>query len=92
MTSFVDDIGTVISAEMAPHEIEDKVKKLSCGQKFHLLKHHVVPNADFVFPTKFYGGCQRSFQLQWLKEYPWMVYSIALDGAFCISCALFAND
>ena len=92
MTSFVDDIGTIISAEMAPHEIEDKVKKLSCGQKFHLLKHHVVPNADFVFPTKFYGGCQRSFQLQWLKEYAWMVYSIALDGAFCISCTLFGND
>ena len=92
VTSFIDDIGSIITAKMAPNEIEDKVKKLNSAQKFHLLKHHVVPMADFVFPTKFYGGCQRSFQLRWLKEYPWMVYNMVLDGAFCISCALFAND
>ena len=48
-TSFVDDTGAIITAEMAPHEIEDKVKKLSCGQKFHL---HVVPNADFVLTSQ----------------------------------------
>ena len=44
-TSFIDDIGSIITAEMAPKEIEDKVKKLSSAQKFHLLKHHVVPMA-----------------------------------------------
>ena len=47
-TSFIDDIGSIITAEMAPNEIEDKVNKLSSAQKFHLLKHHVVPMADFV--------------------------------------------
>ena len=40
-TSFIDDIGSIITAEMAPNEIEDKVIKLSSAQKFHLLKHHV---------------------------------------------------
>ena len=49
-TSFIDDIGSIITAEMAPNvKIEDKVKKISSAQKFHLLKHHVVPMADFVF-------------------------------------------
>ena len=27
-----------------------------------------------------------------MKEFPWLVYSPSLDGAFCLPCVLFAHD
>ena len=41
--------------------------------------------------SQFEDGCNRSFLIGWLEEYPWLVCGSALDGAFCITCALFAN-
>uniref|UniRef100_H3A8A4 DUF4371 domain-containing protein n=1 Tax=Latimeria chalumnae TaxID=7897 RepID=H3A8A4_LATCH len=32
----------------------------------------------------------RKFNLSWLKDYPWLVYSKELDGGFCIHWFLFA--
>lgn len=39
------------------------------------------------------NGGNRCFKCKWLEQYtPWFVYSCALDGGFCIACALFAKD
>ena len=72
-------------------EIEDTLHELSDSQHYHLLKHHSQPCKNYVFPSQFEGGCNPSFQIGWLEEFPWLVYSSALDEAFCITCALFAN-
>lgn len=33
----------------------------------------------------------RQFQPAWFKQYPWLNYSSHVDGAFCKSCAIFAQ-
>lgn len=53
-----------------------------------MLTNHFRPGIDYKFP-KIANG--RSFQPQWLRLYPWLVYSQQVNGGFCISCALFAG-
>ena len=72
-------------------EIEDTLHELSDNQHYHLLKHHSQPCKNYVFPSQFEGGCSPSFQIGCPEEFPWVVYSSALDEAFCVTCALFAN-
>jgi hypothetical protein len=83
------DIGQLITTTTATSEIVQVVKNLSPEQKYHFLKNHVVPSQHFIFPTQYCGGHHRSFQRSWLDQYKWLVYSIRLDGAFCIYCVLF---
>lgn len=64
---------------------------LSDAQKYHLLKHHDKPSDSFIFPVTHVGGCNRAFRREWFDEFEWLVYSTELDGAFCISCALFVK-
>ena len=59
--------------------------KLSDAQKVELLKNHVKPTEDLKTNTKY-----RRFRKKWLEKYPWIVYSFAAEGAFCLPCALFA--
>ncbi len=82
------DIGNIVNATMDP----DDVQKLSHGEKYALLKHNKDPPDWFSFPATYEGGHNRTFKRSWLREYPWMVYSIALDGAFCIACVLFCTN
>ena len=65
---------------------------MSVGQRYNLLKNHFSPPSDFMFPQTFEAGCNRSFNFKWLKELPGLVYSTSLDGAYCLPCALFANQ
>lgn len=62
----IDDFAGLLTAEK---------RNLSDQEKFQLLTKDYTPSEKFVFPkTKIYGKC-RSFQMSWLKEYKWLVYS-----------------
>ena len=86
-----NDIGSIVTASQSTMEIAEKIQKLLPGEKYALLKHHTVPSGTHTFPTTFLAGCNRSFKIGWLKEYPWMVYSQIMDGIFCIACSLFCT-
>ena len=58
------------------------------SDKYDLLTNHFGPGIDYKFP-KIANG--RSFQLQWLRLYPWLVYSQQVNGGFCLPCVLFAR-
>ena len=88
----VNDIGSALKDVATHEEIERIVGSLSDGNRYALLKHHKSPSEGYRFPVTYIGGCNRSFQRRWLHEYPWMVYSEAVDGAFCIACALFCRN
>ena len=62
---------------------------LSASTRHSLLNHHFRPDANYNFP-KGSTGTGRSFQLQWLQSFPWLVYSKQTDGGFCLPCVLFA--
>ena len=85
------DLGQILTATMSVADIKTKISALSDNQKYTLLKHHSKPGDDYIFPSQYEGGCNRSFQRSWLDSYPWLVYSKYLDGAFCPYCALFAS-
>ena len=77
---------------MSVEEVVCSVRSLSVEQKYKLSTKHFVPTSVFKFLKTFDSGCNRSFQVNWLKQYPWLVYSKALDGDFCKYCALFVKD
>lgn len=77
---------------MSSVEISSAISSLSVGEKYNLLLHHFVPCPSFAFPKVFDCGCNRSFQASWLEKFPWLVYSMVLDGGFCKYCALFVKD
>ncbi|XP_063756203.1 52 kDa repressor of the inhibitor of the protein kinase-like [Eleginops maclovinus] len=86
------DLGFFIDATKSIEEIAQAVCQMSDGQKYNLVKNHVRPSKHFIFPTTFIGGCNRAFRYDWFEEHGWwLVYSMKLDGAFCICCALFLN-
>ena len=87
-----NDIGNIIKPGMSPQEVAREIEKLSMGEKYTLLKNHKKPPHSHIFPTTYIGGCNHSFRVSWLNDHPWMVYSEALDGAFCIPCALFDKN
>ncbi|KAL7841276.1 hypothetical protein SRHO_G00249670 [Serrasalmus rhombeus] len=89
---FDSDLGLYIDATKSIEEITQAVCQMSDDQKYNLLKNHVRPSKNFIFPTTFIGGCNRAFRYDWFEEHGWwLVYSMKLDGAFCICCALFLN-
>lgn len=86
------DIGEIYCTCPTSESFCERIQTLTSAQKYHLLKHHKRPKEGYSFPTIFIGGCNRSFRPKWLSEHPWMVYSEATDGVFCIACALFSAD
>ena len=88
-----NDIGVIFknAGVQTGEECQKVVDKLSDGAKYALLKQYRCPPDQLLLPRTFLAGCKRSFQRSWLRDYPWMVYSEELDGAFCISCALFCK-
>ena len=88
----VTDLGKIIQATLRPAEIVKRLSALEDEQKYYLYRNHIVPSDDYSYPYRFCGGNNRSFQRSWLDEYSWLVYSIHLDGAYCLPCALFAED
>ena len=76
----IDDFAGLLTAEK---------RNLTDQEKFQLLTKDYTPSEKFVFPkTKIYGK-SRSFQMSWLKEYTWLVYSPSKDGGLCQVCLVF---
>ena len=59
--------------------------------KYNLLLNHIVPRKSSL-PGRLYQGYKRTFNLEWLKQYNWLVYSPSTDGAFCAPCVLFGCE
>ena len=86
------DLGNIINALMSPEEVDKAINSLTSGQKYTYLTNHFQPSNEYVFPSVYMNKSNRQFQAEWLKKYPWLVYSPKLDGGFCLPCALFASD
>ena len=83
-----NDIGKVIKKSISTEAVATAVNELSTGQKHHLLTDHFVPPAQYAFLLKQFGLGQRAFQSRYLRDYLWMMYSPATDGAICKHCAV----
>lgn len=69
---------------------------LSDTEKFQLLTNHVRPDGKtplaYQDSTASGKAWKISFQLPWLDEYPWLVYSPSQMGGYCKYCALYGNS
>lgn len=63
-------------------QINDNLKK-------DLLENAWTPSLNFDFPAS--TNRNLKFQLKWLSEWSWLIYSPSEDGAFCKYCSLFAT-
>lgn len=94
MLDHYSDIGKLIQATKTTHQINEDVRKLTSQEKYGYLTNHFKPSSspDYIYPTTYIGGCNRSFRSHYTNIYPWLVYSPSLDGAFCKNCTLFASE
>ena len=74
---------------MTIHEVTRVVSDMSDGLKYRMLLHHQKPKD---FPVTNQAGCNRSVLPEWYVDRSWLAYSVELDGAFCIPCALFTKS
>ncbi|KAL6547893.1 hypothetical protein OROHE_009598 [Orobanche hederae] len=44
-----------------------------------------------LYPRTKMGDRMRAFQIEWLKKWEWLEYSISKDAAFCLWCYLFGD-
>jgi hypothetical protein len=86
----ISDIGCILAPSNSISEICQLLDGISNAKKCHLLFHHVQPPTSL--PTTFSHGCHRKFNIDWLRKYPWLRYSVKLDGVFCGPCALFLSE
>ena len=86
------DLGNIINALMSPEKVEEAINSLTSGEKYSYLTSHFQPSNEYVFPSVYMNKSNRKFQAEWLKKYPWLVYSPKLHGRFCFPCALFTSD
>ena len=45
------------------------------------MKNIFVPDENFVFLE-----AERCFRFEWLKEFPWLCYSLSEDAAYYLPC------
>ena len=82
---------TVMSHDLG--EVVNSGRSLSETEKYQLLKAPFMPDRKYKFPqVADSSGHNRSFQWQWLEEYPGLVYSPQGEGGFCKYCALFSKE
>ena len=62
---------------------------LSDAEKHNLLCNIWKPEPSYHFPI---SPSHRKFQHSWLSRFPWLAYSKALDGAFCVDCVFFGEN
>ena len=72
------------------------VKRMSNQQKLEFLIHLWTPDKQYKFPRLTRGVDNKvrhhSFQLKWLIDFNWLIYSHTKQGDFCKFCAIFAPD
>ena len=61
----------------------------SDDRKFSIPTSVLKPNPSYEFPPNSSG---RRFQYKWFDRFPWLAYSKAIDGAFCIDCVTFGGE
>ena len=66
-------------------------RSLTDEEKLQALQNHFIPTDAFKFPVHTKYGKKRSFQLSWLKDYKWLVYSPKEDGAYFRKFVLFGT-
>jgi len=81
-----NDIGALLVPTKSIEEICQVVGKMSNGEKYSFLYHHVSPPT--IFPSIYSHGKNRKFGTSWLEKYPWLLYSPKLDAVFCGPCSL----
>ena len=59
-------------------------------QKLDLILN-LRPPTTYKFPTKLEYGKNHAFQYRYLEQYPWLGYSIAQDGCYCLPCCYFTH-
>ena len=59
------------------------------AKKYDILCNVWRPDAYYKFPLTSLG---QKFQYKWLEDYSWLAYSPGFDGAFCLTCVLFAES
>ena len=66
---------------------------LNSQVRLHLLSNVYSPPSDYDFSKEVKPG-KRKFRMAWITEgnYPWLVYSALLKGAFCLFCVLFPQS
>lgn len=65
-----------------------KVVKLNDTEIYKLITNVFIPDQSYKFPVRY----KRHFKFQWLSDFPWLGYSPAYDGAFCLPCVLFGDS
>ena len=67
------------------------VKALSRDDKYHLLTTEADPRPSvYPFSRPCLSSCPRRFRPDWVKRWPWMLYSHHQDGVYCRACVLFS--
>ena len=66
-----------------------RVSGLRDDEIYDMVKSVFVPSEQYSFPKS--GSTGRHFRHVWLKEHPWLCYSVSCDGAFCLPCVTFGN-
>ena len=56
------------------------------AEKYEMILNVFIPDKSFVFSTT-----QHLFLHRWFKLFPYLCYSSAEDGAYCLPCVLFAG-
>jgi len=65
---------------------------LTDSEKKSILNNVWKPPFNFKFPISEAGKRNLRFQYSWLQEYTWLCYSKLENGAFCLSCSIFASS
>ena len=86
----LNDIGKLISSQSVG-EIDVCMSKLSNSEKYCLLFNHVKP-CSRALPSRFSDGCNRKFNVDWMKKYSWLRYSPTLDAVFCGPCSVLISS
>jgi len=87
----LNDIGRLISSSTSVGEINVCMSKLENSEKYSLLFNHVKP-CRTTLPSRFSNGCNRKFNIDWLRKYPWLRYSPTLDSVFCGPCSVLLSS
>ena len=61
-------------------------------QKERILNADYKIHSEFNCPKTTIGKQNRSFQKNWITDYPGLAYSEGLDGCFCVYCLVFTED
>ena len=69
----------------------ESIRQLGDEERLWLYNNAFRPDPHHAFPAKEEYGKKRSFQYAWMKQFPWLCYSVSSNGGFCLTCVLFAK-